>query len=413
MNILVESSNANHNFGDESMLRVALRRLGDLSPPPRSVTLMNENSSKVAHSRKYVHSLPSSLRRTWHAHRPLWGTLDDKAPALVDYVSTAWSGLKGVLTGLKFKWKDLDPHPWNSFTEHMEKADALLVSGGGIINDVFEARAEEVLNLLMLAHSREVPVFIFSQGIGPLRSSRLRNKARRALQDVRLIALREQKQSYPLLCELGIRNSQIRITGDDSITLAHSASPQNLNDGIGVNLRIADYSNLSLDMARVVGDTLTKVSREHSASIYPIPIEHEGDSSDIQSIREILIETEIPVESPPFPDSLESVIQNAGKCRIVVTGSYHGAVFALSQGIPAVALSSSAYYDAKFGGLRDMFGGGLTLLDPTANNFSSKLREAIDQQWAKAPAIRPSLLDAASRQVQASCRFYSELTDRL
>jgi hypothetical protein len=32
-------------------------------------------------------------------------------------------------------------------------------------------------------------------------------------------------------------------------------------------------------------------------------------------------------------------------CRILDTGAYHLAVFALSQGIPVVALSSSGYYD--------------------------------------------------------------------
>lgn len=410
MNVLVESSNANHNWGDESMLRVALRRLGDLFPSP-SVHLMNEHSSTLAQNHAEAHTLPPRLRQTWHGQRPLWGTLNQKAPALVDYVSTAWPQAKGLLTRLKFKLTDRDRAPWAAFITQMEEADVLFVSGGGFINDVFETRAEKVLNLLMLAHSRGVPVFMFSQGIGPLRSSRLRNKARRALQDVKLIALREQKQSYPLLRNLGLGESQIRITGDDSISLAHSASPQHLNDGIGINLRMASYSNVGPDVVRTVGNTLAKVRRDRSASIYPIPIAHEGEDSDVQSIRRILDKAAVPTKPLSFPDGVTSVIQNVGKCRVVVTGSYHGAVFALSQGIPAVALSNSAYYDAKFSGLKDMFGDGLTLLDPTADDFSSQLQNAISHQWTEAPAIRSSLLDAAHRQAQASCHAYSEIAD--
>jgi hypothetical protein len=78
-----------------------------------------------------------------------------------------------------------------------------------------------------------------------------------------------------------------------------------------------------------------------------------------------------------------------------------------------VGLSKSTYYDAKFEGLKDMFGGGLTLLNPTTDNFSCHLREATSQLWANAPTMRPSLLDAARRQIQASRRSYSELTDYL
>jgi colanic acid/amylovoran biosynthesis protein len=347
----------------------------------------------------------------WHCQRPLWSTLNQKAPALVDYVSTSWPQLKGVLARSKFKLLARAPQPWKTFIGHIEKADALLVSGGGFINDVFDARTEKVLDLIMLAHSREVPVFMFSQGMGPLRSPKLRNKARRALQDVELIALREKKRSYSLLRDLGMAESQLKVTGDDSICLAHSASPKQLRDGIGVNLRIANYSNLDANVARMVGDTLTDLSRDHSASIYPVPIEHEGENSDIQSIREILTETEVPTGPLSFSNGVESVIQNVGKCRVVVTGSYHGAVFALSQGIPAVGLSSSTYYDAKFGGLKEMFGGGLTLLDPTTDDFSSQLRDAISHQWNEAPTIRPSLLDAARSQIQASRDAYSAMAD--
>ena len=64
------------------------------------------------------------------------------------------------------------------------------------------------------------------------------------------------------------------------------------------------------------------------------------------------------------PTSPEAVMKNVSACRMVVTGSYHAAVFALSQGIPALTISKSAYYDSKFNGLGDMFRNRLVSIAP-------------------------------------------------
>ncbi|MFI6772593.1 polysaccharide pyruvyl transferase family protein [Nocardia sp. NPDC050412] len=39
------------------------------------------------------------------------------------------------------------------------------------------------------------------------------------------------------------------------------------------------------------------------------------------------------------------VFRQVGRCRVLVTNAYHLAVFALSQGIPAVGITASEYYD--------------------------------------------------------------------
>ena len=53
------------------------------------------------------------------------------------------------------------------------------------------------------------------------------------------------------------------------------------------------------------------------------------------------------------PCDPRAIIKRIGRCRVVVTGSYHVAVFALSQGIPAICLANSEYYEIKFRGLAD------------------------------------------------------------
>src|SRR5262249_45904196 len=112
----------------------------------------------------------------------------------------------------------------------------------------------------------------------------------------------------------------------------------------------------------------------------------------------------------------KDTIANVGQCRIVVTGTFHTAVFALSQGIPAGGPAQSPMYREKFGSLADQFGPGcqaLTLDDPDLEN---KLTNAIDAAWQAAERLRPELLSAAERQIAmgraAYRRIYELVTAR-
>ena len=87
-------------------------------------------------------------------------------------------------------------------------------------------------------------------------------------------------------------------------------------------------------------------------------------------------------------------------------GSYHGAVFALAQGIPVVALSASRYYDAKLQGLADLFPGGCIVLSMDAPDLAERLAAAVAAAWDSADERRPALLAAAEQQIAASQRAY-------
>lgn len=106
------------------------------------------------------------------------------------------------------------------------------------------------------------------------------------------------------------------------------------------------------------------------------------------------------------------VVDLIGRCRAVVTGSYHAAVFALAQGIPAVGLTGSAYYDAKFVGLADQFGdSGLWIVSLDQSDLSVRLASAVDEAWERADDVRPGLLEQAARQVESGRRAYRRLSE--
>ena len=97
------------------------------------------------------------------------------------------------------------------------------------------------------------------------------------------------------------------------------------------------------------------------------------------------------------------------RCRIVVTGSYHAGVFALSQGIPVVCLAKSHYYIDKFLGLADQFRAGCQLVFLNQEALSERFLDSIEKAWESAEDTRLPLLEAADRQVEMSRKAYKRL----
>jgi colanic acid/amylovoran biosynthesis protein len=115
--------------------------------------------------------------------------------------------------------------------------------------------------------------------------------------------------------------------------------------------------------------------------------------------------------SQPTIESPEDVIRLIGRCRVVVTGSYHGGVFALAQGIPVVGLVQSPYYEQKFTGLQEQFPGGCRMIDFRRPVASSEIEDAIRSAWESAEGVRESLLEAAARQIELSRATYRAACD--
>ena len=131
---------------------------------------------------------------------------------------------------------------------------------------------------------------------------------------------------------------------------------------MGVNLRVASYAEVSPEHLRILREALRSTSRVYSAEFVPVPIAHRAQM-DAGTLRELL--ADMPGEDVDGGASLDTpqlVLHRIRQCRVVVSGSYHAAVFALAQGIPAVALASSQYYLDKMRGLRDQFGEGCAVV---------------------------------------------------
>jgi Uncharacterized conserved protein len=289
-------------------------------------------------------------------------------------------------------------------------ATTVISTGGGILTDSFKGEARLVLLALKAAIQRGIPTAMFGQGIGPLTDPELLALAGDVLPKVDLIALRERQRGPQLLAKLGVSSSRILVTGDDAIELAYRQRRESLGDRIGINVRQASYAGLSRELIDPLREHLLQAAQTLGTELHPVPISLHPGESDLETIAAVLNRKDL--EAAHF-DSPELVIQSASRCRVVVTGSYHGAVFSLAQGIPVVALCQSRYYQDKFHGLANQFGVGceVIVIDPISE--LKRLPALIERLWHEAPRMRAEILASAEKQVELSRaayrRFYQML----
>jgi len=296
----------------------------------------------------------------------------------------------------------------------ISQADAVVMSGVGVITDTFLEDAWERLELLEEAANRGKPTAIFGQGIGPVEAPYLIKQIKTVLPKIDLICLREQYNSLSLLAQCRVDPSKIIVTGDDAIEMAYLERSDTLGNHIGINIRVSPYSELSSSysvhslrsessLKRELHTALFTVATQHNISLIPVPIA----LPDRVSIRELL---QIPnIEYPAHTPW--KIIEEIKHCRVVVTGSYHAAVFALSQGVSAICLAKSSYYVHKFSGLADQFSGGCEILSLDDTQLKEKLQTALENSLQNAQENRPKLLQKAQLQIQASRDAYRKFYD--
>ncbi|MBI1356428.1 MAG: glycosyltransferase [Acidobacteria bacterium] len=290
------------------------------------------------------------------------------------------------------------------FLQFFRESDLLFVSGAGGFTDPFRDHALTTLLFLETAQRVGKPTVLVGQGLGPWDDPGLRAMAEVALPRARALFLRERKLSEPLARALPANwGERLRVTGDDALEMASSRRPATLGAALGVNLRQADYSAVPPEAVERLRTLLAGLGDRFGADLLPVPISHPPNSSDPAAIAGLL-----GGDGGANLSSPQAVIDQVGCCRLVVTGSYHAAVFALAQGIPAIGLIGSPYYAGKFEGLADLFGPACAPL-PFAE--LERLPALADDLWSRADALRPALLDETSRQIEAGRAAYQALPE--
>jgi polysaccharide pyruvyl transferase WcaK-like protein len=416
MNILVENNCVDlQNMGDVAMLQVAVERLGSRWPQA-VIRVVTARPDLLARYCPGTEAVSAAGRAAWFYGRNLFGKVHGVVPSRVDAALTGFAEtirrrnprlLQGVLS-LKAKAHGRDTGQMDVFVNALLDADLLVVSGGGDINDTFVDFTLTLLEVLEVARRQGTPAIMFGQGIGPLGIPSVKTRARAVLPYVALTGVREGLASVQALESLDVPSDSIYVTGDDAIEMAYARRGEELGSAIGVNVRVSSYSLMDTESMADCRAVLNRLASRHKTSFVPVPISFYPGESDIEAVAALVGERfHMPTVSGKL-DEPASIIDLVQKCRVVLTGSYHSAVFALSQGIPAVGMARSQYYRSKFLGLMDQFDTECDVVSVDDDSFPEMLYEAAERAWDNAERWRPGLLGAARRQIEAGTKLYDE-----
>ena len=194
-------------------------------------------------------------------------------------------------------------------------------------------------------------------------------------------------------------------TGDDVIELADAACCVALGEDLGLHLRRAPLALPDLDLLDCIrGADVVSFARTGSRSVDPPISHHPVGSYDPATIQRVVSGLDDTCDGGRQLDTPGQVIASAGRCRVILTGAYHAAVFGLAQGVPVVCLGRSPYYLEKFEGLGDQFGTGVTIV----SFDGGELKRASLAPWSAPGRRRPKCTgnSAAERQIARGWEAY-------
>jgi polysaccharide pyruvyl transferase WcaK-like protein len=422
-NILVETGlgkgdNEYGNMGDVSMLQVAVERLHKVFPGAR-IDVLTDSAENLARFCPAASALDNRGKALWFASGVLLGRYTDSAPRwfvdlLMRFKRTMRSRCPHFLSAimirrLKHRNQSADAEVFTAFSRAFLNADLLLICGAGGFYDGCQVWNLDVLDLMEAAIQRNIPVAMLGQGFGPLSDPLVLKRAAKILPLVNLITLRGNRGSLALLRSLGVAESTIETTGDEALELAYESRSDERGRGLGINLRFGGSASTNDDDIKGIRPVLQKFATQHSVSLIPLPIAMHPYSRDDLTIEQLLIGFDEPCDGGKALDAPLKVVKQAALCRVVVTGAYHAAVFALAQGIPVVGLAKSSYFSSKFLGLEDQFGEGCQTIRLNDPALPQRLYDAVKQAWDNADRLRKPLQESALRQIQLSRRAYERV----
>jgi colanic acid/amylovoran biosynthesis protein len=414
LTVLVEPSDyVLRNAGDMAMMHVAAQRLAAMWPEA-DIRVLSDAPDEMVSSAANVTAMDATGRGLWLRTPLVPEQWIERSPHRVTRLlarSSRWLRVRHPHVAAAFVRRRLrnraeDRRKLAEYLSFLYGADLVLATGMGGVTDVFPEYAFELLETLDAAKQSGAVTAMMGQGMGPLHDHILRSYARRVMSHVDVIGLREGRKGRPLLIDdFGIEHRRVVTTGDDAIELAADHAPDRSGSLIGVNLRVSYYSGLTEAAASDIGAVLRRCATELGAGLVAAPISSVVAEDDRSTVGRFVLDMPAPRPSGKAWTTSDAMAAIA-RCRVLVTGSYHGAVFALSMGIPAVAISASSYYEDKFLGLLDQFGAGCYVVFADSDSFDLDLEEKLRLAWRRADDVRPSLRKAARRQISLGHQAY-------
>jgi polysaccharide pyruvyl transferase CsaB len=298
--------------------------------------------------------------------------------------------------------------------EAAERSDLIVLGGGGVFHDYWGARGDTLLTrghggipyysgFPFLGTLTDRPCMLYAVGVGPLLSDEGKSLTRLAFEHADLATVRDP-ESRDLLVEIGVPADRIRLTADPAFGLAADPGPapeavldarrRRKGPVVGVCLRNWDVDVWPETWQPQVAAALDEFVETRDGSLVLVPFQARADHplTDDLAVAEAVIgrmrraDAAQVLRAPSRPDEIAGVLAH---CDLVVGMRLHALIFAVSAGVPSVAL----VYDPKVASLMARVGLGAYALD-LPGLASSGLYKAMDEAWTHRDELRRGIAAA-------------------
>ena len=229
----------------------------------------------------------------------------------------------------------------------IRECDLFISGGGSLIQDATSFRSlAYYLSLIALAKFYRRKVMVLGQGIGPLRRGVSRRLARRALNGVDLITVRDA-QSADLLKELGVSGPPVHVTADPTFLLQPCTSDESAKllaeAGIGegedvIAIALREWPE-SPEIERAASEALVAVSAKLPAKLLLVAMHAPDDMILADRVKQAVNVAVV----QPREWTANELLGVLGNCRLVVGMRLHALIFSAAVGVPFLGIE----YDPK------------------------------------------------------------------
>ena len=296
-----------------------------------------------------------------------------------------------IKTRLDYNIKTADRFSYKSLKEEIKNTDILVFGGGSLLQDITSSRSlYYYLWVIRMALMEQKPVFVFANGIGPIRKAHNRRLTRNILNKVDLITLRDQT-SYNFISSIGVDTSKAVVTADPVFLINPSGEDgagkilreQNIKlskNVVGISLRNwKESENLAEEVAKFC-DKL----KDKDLDFLIVPMHYPYDVDYCKKVKEYSSNPRVHVIDTKY--DVADIISLLERCKVVFAMRLHALIYAAKANVPIISL----IYDPKVTGLSKDLGikENIMVEDATADIMYEKFNELMDSYPERLESIR-------------------------
>ena len=294
----------------------------------------------------------------------------------------------------------------------IRNCDLLIFGGGSLLQDVTSnSSIFYYLFVIRMALLFNKKVLLYSQGVGPIRSTFNRRLTARYLKKVDEIAVRDEA-SAKLLTDIGVPGEKIAVTADPVMRIRR-ADPEEGKEifrSIGLERQegrpivgwAIKSSDLSSPFLEEIARSIRWLDETYQVDSVLIPFHYEQDAAVVNKIADRLDGKVYCIREKYLSDEILSIIGNLD-CLVGVR--LHSLIFAAIMDVPSIGIS----YDPKVDAFMDSI--GRRCISGTEDFSLEKFREAYDetmehrgeilQTTAEKTAVLKARLEAYDERIKA------------